>query len=37
MLWLLGPAVAVLMIGTLGVWNCRKVVSSPPLLVLREL
>ncbi len=36
-LWLLGPTVAVVMIGTLGVWNCRKVVSSPPLLVLREL
>jgi hypothetical protein len=29
--------VAVVMIGALGVWNCRKVVSIPPLLVLREL
>jgi putative ABC transport system permease protein len=37
LIWLLGPTVAVLMIGALGVWNCRKVVSSPPLLVLREL
>jgi putative ABC transport system permease protein len=36
-LWLLGPVVAVVMIGALGVWNCRKVVSIPPLLVLREL
>lgn len=37
MLWLVGPAVAVLMIGALGVWNCRRVVSTPPLLVLREI
>jgi len=36
-LWLLGPAVAVVMIGALGLWNTRRVVSSPPLLVLREL
>ncbi|MEP5764518.1 MAG: FtsX-like permease family protein [Halieaceae bacterium] len=36
-IWLLGPLLAVLMIGALGVWNCRRVVSSPPLLVLREL
>ena len=36
-LWLVGPVVAVVMIGALGVWNCRRVVSSPPLLVLREL
>ncbi len=36
-LWLVGPVVAVLMIGGLGVWNCRRVVSTPPLLVLREI
>ena len=36
-LWGLGPLVAVILIGALGVWNTRKVVSSPPLLVLREL
>ncbi len=36
-IWLLGPIMAVVMIGALGVWNCRRVVSSPPLLVLREL
>ncbi len=36
-IWLLGPVTAVLLIGALGVWNCRRVVSSPPLLVLREL
>ena len=37
LLWGLGPLVAVAMIGALGVWNTRRVVSSPPLLVLREL
>ncbi len=37
LLWLVGPVVAVLMIGGLGVWNCRRVVSTPPLLVLREI
>ncbi|MEE4661665.1 MAG: FtsX-like permease family protein [Halieaceae bacterium] len=36
-IWLLGPLAAVLLIGALGVWNCRRVVYSPPLLVLREL
>ena len=36
-IWLSGPALAVLLIGGLGVWNCRRVVSSPPILVLREL
>lgn len=37
LLWLVGPVVGVLIIGVLGVWNCRQVVSSPPLAVLREL
>jgi putative ABC transport system permease protein len=36
-LWLVGPVVGVLIIGVLGVWNCRQVVSTPPLAVLREL
>ncbi len=35
--WPLGVAVGVIMIGGLGVFSCRKVVSSPPLAVLREL
>lgn len=37
LLWLLGPAAGILLIGGLGVWNCRQVVSVPPLAVLREL
>jgi putative ABC transport system permease protein len=36
-LWLLGPVAGVLLIGCLGVWSCRHVVSTPPVLVLREL
>ncbi len=36
-LWPLGAIVGVLLIGGLGVYSCRKVVSSPPLAVLREL
>ncbi|MFT5333373.1 MAG: putative ABC transport system permease protein [Halioglobus sp.] len=35
--WPLGIGVGVFMIGGLGVFSCRKVVSSPPLAVLREL
>ena len=35
--WPLGIGVGVVMIGGLGVFSCRKVVSSPPLAVLREL
>ena len=35
--WPLGVAVGIFMIGGLGVFSCRKVVSSPPLAVLREL
>jgi len=37
LLWFVGPVVGVLIIGVLGVWNCRQVVSTPPLAVLREL
>ncbi|WP_320415553.1 ABC transporter permease [Candidatus Litorirhabdus singularis] len=37
LLWFLGPLVGITLIGGLGVWNCRRVISSPPLTVLREL
>lgn len=37
MVWPLGIGVGVVMIGGLGVFSCRRVVSSPPLAVLREL
>ncbi|WP_235964829.1 ABC transporter permease [Sediminihaliea albiluteola] len=36
-LWPLGIALGVLLITGLGLYSCRKVVSSPPLAVLREL
>ncbi|MEQ9463945.1 MAG: FtsX-like permease family protein [Haliea sp.] len=35
--WPLGIAVGTVLIAGLGVFSCRKVVSSPPLAVLREL
>ncbi len=36
-IWPLGLAAGVLLIGGLGVWSCRRVVTTPPLVVLREL
>lgn len=36
-LWLAGPIAGVVVIGGLGVWACRKTVSTAPILVLREL
>ena len=36
-LWPVGIALGVVLIAGLGVFSCRKVVSSPPLAVLREL
>jgi len=35
--WVLGPIVAAVVIGGLGALACRKVVTVPPALVLREL
>jgi putative ABC transport system permease protein len=36
-LWPLGVIAGVLLIASLGLWSCRHVVSTPPLVVLREL
>jgi len=36
-LWPLGILSGALLIGSLGVYSCRKVVSTPPIAVLREL
>ena len=36
-LWILGPAIGIVLLGTVGTFATRRVVSSPPNLVLREL
>ncbi len=36
-LWFLGPLGGALLIGGVGVASCRKVVDSPPALILREI
>jgi putative ABC transport system permease protein len=36
-LWPLGVGLGMALISVLGVWSCRRVVSSPPVAVLREL
>jgi putative ABC transport system permease protein len=36
-LWPLGLTVGTVLIAGLGVFSCRKVVSSPPVALLREL
>lgn len=36
-LWPLGLGLGMLLISVLGVWSCRRVVSHPPVAVLREL
>jgi putative ABC transport system permease protein len=36
-IWPVGVGSGMILIGSLGVYSCRKVVSSPPLALLREL
>jgi len=35
--WPVGVLIGVVMIASLGMWSCRHVVSTPPVVVLREL
>ena len=35
-LWWIGPITGALIVGTLGVWSCRRVVRTPPVTLLRE-
>ena len=35
-LWWIGPFTGALIVGTLGVWSCRRVVRTPPVTLLRE-
>jgi putative ABC transport system permease protein len=35
-LWWIGPLTGALIVGTLGVWSCRRVVRTPPVTLLRE-
>ena len=35
-LWWIGPVTGALIVGTLGVWSCRRVVNTPPVSLLRE-
>jgi len=36
LMWWLGPLVGAMVIGSLGVWACRHVVSTPPAVLLRD-
>ena len=35
-LWWLGPLLGAVFVATLGLWSCRRVVSTPPVVLLRE-
>jgi putative ABC transport system permease protein len=36
LMWWLGPVIGALVVGCLGVWSCRHVVRTPPVVLLRE-
>jgi len=37
LMWWLGPIIGALLVGCLGVWSCRHVVQTPPIVLLREI
>jgi putative ABC transport system permease protein len=36
LMWWLGPFLGAIIVGALGVWSCRSVVNTPPVILLRE-
>ncbi|MEK9654729.1 MAG: FtsX-like permease family protein [Halieaceae bacterium] len=36
-MWWLGPIIGAVIVGCLGVWSCRHVVRTPPVVLLREI
>ena len=36
LMWWLGPLLGAIIVGALGVWSCRSVVNTPPVILLRE-
>jgi putative ABC transport system permease protein len=36
LMWWLGPVIGAVVVGCLGVWSCRHVVRTPPVVLLRE-
>jgi putative ABC transport system permease protein len=36
-MWWLGPIIGAAIVGCLGVWSCRHVVRTPPVVLLREI
>lgn len=37
LMWWLGPIIGASLVGCLGVWSCRHVVQTPPIVLLREI
>ncbi len=36
LIWFLGPTIGALIVGGLGVWACRRIATTPPTALLRE-